>query len=257
MEIRLKDASYKDKNFHLQNLNVLIESNKVTAFVGNGKTTLLEILLGLRKITGNIYIDGEKVEKTKEIISRVSYIVENPETQFIYKTVLQECERAEKNYTRIIEVLSVFGLKEDILSKNPTILSNGEKRKLALSLAILKNSSLIVIDEPALGLDHQMANKFAKIIRNLRKSVTIVIATNDVDFVHKVADNVFVVANNEIIYAGDKYKVFKEEEILKKYGIDVPDLIKFVNIANKEKEIKMGYRDEINDLMKDIYRYVK
>lgn len=260
MGIILNRASYVSKRpFSLNDINMKIKSGKVNAIIGNGKTTLLELVIGLKKNTsGEITYDGKLLKNTKDFLNKIAYVVESPETQFIYKTVLKEFERINKSISDIIESLAYVGLKEDILKQSPQSLSNGEKRKVGLALAIVKNAEVIIIDEPTLGLDYNSKKAVTKVLKDLKKAdKTIIITSNDIEFIHMVSDHIFVLANGQIIFEGDKYKVFKEEDILASYGIDVPNVIKFSNVAQKEKGIKLGYRDEINDLIKDIYRNAK
>lgn len=260
MEIVLKNVDYvTKKQFTLHEINMKIDSGKINAIIGNGKTTLLELIIGLKKKTsGLIEIDGKELKNTKNFLSRISYVVESPENQFIHKTVLKEFEKITYNINVILESLSIVGLREDILKQSPLTLSNGEKRKVGLALAITKNSDLIVIDEPTLGLDCNSKKNIIKAIKSLKKmGKTIIVASNDIEFIHSIADHIFALANGQIIFEGDKYKVFKEEEILGNYGIDTPDVIKFSNFVQKEKNIRLGYRDDINDLIKDIYRNAK
>ena len=60
-----------------------------------------------------------------------------------------------------------------------------------------------------------------------------------------------------IVYSGLKNKLFKDTNLLVKYGLEIPKLIEMVDIINKRKNVDLGYRNDINDLVKDIYRYAR
>ncbi len=267
MEIELKnvDFTYEKINYEkkevLKNINMKFETGKITSIIGksgSGKTTLLELI-------DNILVPT-KGEIRIEDVNKIGFLFQFPEEQFFNQTVKKELEVVLKlsDYKkdinkRINDVLEMVNLNDDYLNENPFNLSSGEKRKLALATVLILNPKVILLDEPTIGLDDKDKNEMIKLIRMLknRYNKTIIIASHDMNFIHKITDYIYVLDNKKIIMEGDKYSIFKQEDKLNKIKIKVPNLISFSNKVLKTKKIKIGYRDDINDLIKDIYRYVK
>ena len=88
-----------------------------------------------------------------------------------------------------------------------------------------------------------------------RYNKTVIIVSNDTDMLLEISDHIVLLDKGKIVLEGDKYDVFKQD--LEQYGVKKPKIIEFEQMVLKEKNIKIGYRDDINDLMKDVYRYVK
>lgn len=259
----------------LQNINITIPENKISAIIGrsgSGKTTLIQLMNGLLKPTsGKIKILDftleQKSQNLKSLHKQVGFLFQFPEEQFFHETVEQEIGfavdsfqyRIDEKEKRIKESLLLVGLNESYLKRDPLTLSNGEKRKVALASILIYNPKIIILDEPTIGLDEESKKSFLKLFRMLKKRYhkTIIIVSHDVEFLHKFVDYIFVLNNGKIVLKGDKYEVFKQEIRLKRYGISVPQIIRFSNLVLEKKKIKIGYRDEINDLIKDIYRYAE
>lgn len=282
MEVNVNNVSYTYLNVGknacvLKDINMSIKEGKITGIVGrtgSGKTTLLEMIEALRLPTkGNIKIGDYVLEKDKKIENindlrfNVGLVFQTPEEQFFNFTVQEELElgmrffgyKLQKLDKRVIDALIMVGLDESYLSKNPLNLSNGEKRKVALASILIFNPEILVLDEPTIGLDDENKKAFIRLIRTLKQryNKTIIIASHDTEMLHKIVDYVYVIDNKKIVLEGTKYEVFKQVKLLKKYGIKVPKVIEFSDKVLTKKNVKIGYRDEINDLIKDIYRYVR
>ncbi|HHW69165.1 MAG TPA: ATP-binding cassette domain-containing protein [Tenericutes bacterium] len=283
MEIRFNNVSYEYKGIKksekkaIDNISLEIKKNKINCIIGpsgSGKTTLMELVNALLIPTdgkinvGKFVIDKNKKNiNVKELRFNVGLIFEFPEQQFFKSTVKKEIEFGLKQYEyklknidkRISDSLLMVGLNDSFLNRNPFTLSNGEMRKVAIASVLALNPKVIIFDEPTVGLDDASKNNLLKILRMLktRYKKTIIVVTHDVDALHKIADHIFVLNDGKVILEGDKYEVFKEVDLLQNYKIKVPKIIEFSHKVFKSKNIKMGYRDEINDLIKDIYRHVK
>ena len=121
----------------------------------------------------------------------------------------------------------------------------------------LLNPQIIILDSPNIYLDLKNINNFLKIIRTIKRryNKTIIIFSQDSNFVHGIADYLFIIDNNNIIAEGNKYIIFNNEELLKNNKIKIPNIIEFEKLILKSKNINLKRRDNINDLIKDICFY--
>lgn len=283
MEIKFEhvDFSYQKVNCTkkdvLSDVNLCFSSGKIHGLIGksgSGKTTLLELIDGLLIPTngtitvGSYTIESGKIcENVNDLRFHIGFVFQLPEEQFFNATVFDELAFSLRYYRyhlndinkHVSDALKMVGLDDSYLEKNPFHLSNGEKRKVAIAASLVCNPKVLLLDEPTVGLDGKSKDSLLKLLRILKNRYhkTIIISSHDTDFLHRIVDDVYVLYNKNIILSGNKYEVFKNVKDLKKYGIKVPKIIEFSNKVLEKKKIKIGYRDEINDLIKDIYRYVK
>lgn len=272
MEIKFDKVNFTYKKINycehevLKNINIKLKAGKINAIVGksgSGKTTLLELITGILKpTTGKVLIDEKEIDNLNNAFD-IGYVSQD-NNQFLQKTVKEELEMLLKLYNyklkeknkRINDSLIMVGLNEKYLNLNINNLSSGEKKKLALASALILNPSILIIDEPVIGLDRKTKEELKKIFRILktRYNKTIIFVSNNLDFVLEVADYVYVLYDKEIVLEGKKIDVLSKTDILKKYGIIGPNITSFESLVLTKKQIKIGYRYEINDLIKDIYR---
>ena len=266
MEIILNNVSYKhnyydNKNF-FNNINLKIDSNTICGVIGkngSGKSTLLELIGGINKPTsGSITFNYRDISLCRR---KVGLLYQFPERQFFCAKVKDEIAFACKNYnisiSKVKEVIKIVGLKEDILNKNLNDLTSGEKRLVAIASILVYNPTVILFDEPTIGLDSKNKKKIINIIKNLknRYGKTILIASHEIDLLYELCDNIIVLFNGDIVLYGDPYSVFDEEDIINSSGISIPKVLLFERLA-KNKNIKLLRTNNINDLIKEVYRNV-
>src|SRR5574344_769522 len=265
------------KKVALKDINLVIEDSKINAIIGtsgSGKTTLIEMINSLLVPTkGSVTVDSDIISRQSTIKNinvlrrKVGIVFQFPEEQFFNLTVKKEIEfgllsfnyRTNELDKRVSDALKMVGLDDSYLERDPFKLSNGEQRKVAIASILAYNPKTIIFDEPTVGLDFESKKNLIKLIRMLknRYNKTIVIISHDIDLVHLIADNVIVMNNGSVVTTGNKYDVFTNQKILDICGIKMPKVIELSYKVLQQKGIKMGYRDDINDLLKDIYRYVK
>ncbi|BFI73414.1 multidrug ABC transporter ATP-binding protein [Nanoarchaeota archaeon] len=210
----------------LDNISFGIEENKTTCLIGPngaGKTTTLRILSGLLKPdTGKVYIKNidlfEEPEKAKKY---VGYLPEDP-IPFINLSVRENLEyigllrNVKDLYNKIDFYLDYFDLKkyENYRAIN---LSRGNRQKLALSMVLLFDPEILLLDEPLNYLDIESQHKIIELLKNIKN--TKLISTHIISIAEKLGDNIIIINKGKILYNDNIRKLEEngklEENILK------------------------------------------
>lgn len=279
MEIIFKKVSFTypgDKEI-LKNIDITIKNNKITFIMGkngSGKTTLIQLLNGLLIPTsGVVQIDEftitskEKNYNLNKLRSKVGVVFQFPEDQFFNFTVKEEISYSLKQFNyrlneidkHVLNSLKLVGLNASYRDLNPFKLSKGEMRKVAIASILAFNPKVIVLDEPTIGLDNNSKENLIKVIKKLKNKYnkTIIIVSHDLDFINALADNIVLLNNGEVFLNDSKNNVFKNKKTFDKIGLKVPNTILFAQLVKEKHNIKLPYRNDIDDLIKDIYRNAK
>ncbi|XP_031484579.1 ABC transporter I family member 11, chloroplastic [Nymphaea colorata] len=172
---------------------------------GSGKTTLLQILAGLSKPTsGSVckrtFSNGELSQVPVELSSeKVGIVFQFPERYFLTDKVLEEMlfgwprhssdlSSREQLALRLQAVIHAVGLSGIALDEDPLSLSGGYKRRLALAVQLIRMPDLLLLDEPLAGLDWQARADVVKLLKNLKKELTILVVSHDLKELAPVVD---------------------------------------------------------------------
>ena len=268
MEISINNLKYKDV---INKFNIELKNNSVVAFLSKNDdfvVCLFELICArIKPDCGNIIVGGTNLDKSsnKKLINKVkrmiSYLDDDIKKNLfnynIYQDIIYELD-AQVDKTKLNSLLEKFELDLSILKKSYMELSDGEKKKICIIQTLMKNSKIIIMNNPNVNLDYKSIQTLIKILRcEKRNGKLILISSMDSDFILQVADRAVVINNGKIIKDGKKYDVMKDEKSLSKINYDVPKIINFENRVLELKKIKIGYRDNLSDLIKDIYRNAK
>lgn len=226
----------------LNNVNATFKDGIITGLIGHtgsGKSTLVQLLNGLnRPSEGNIYIDGRDIwENPKEITSvrfEVGLVMQYPEYQLFEETVRKDIEYGPRNMglsqkeidKRVAEAVFFCGLSEDMLDKSPFDLSGGQKRRAAIAGVMAMKPKVLVLDEPAAGLDPVGREEILGGIRTFQRETgtTVIIVSHSMEDMAVYCDELIVMNDSEVYLTGTTSEVFSHSDELIKVGLDVPQI---------------------------------
>ncbi|TRW24057.1 energy-coupling factor transporter ATPase [Criibacterium bergeronii] len=236
----------------LKNVSFEIKTGEFVALIGHtgsGKSTLIQQLNGLIKPTsGSIVINGVDITKQNakltEVRRKVGLVFQYPEYQLFDETVQKDIAFGPKNMglsdeeinKRVKTSMDLVGMSfEKYKDKSPFELSGGQKRRVAIAGVLAMSPEVLILDEPAAGLDPKAKNEILGNIKKIHAKTnnTIILVSHCMSDVSEIADRLLVMNKGQIEYFDTPVNVFKNEERLKEIGLDVPDAIKLKNILNK------------------------
>lgn len=280
MEITFNNVTYKEnvrtplEKTYLKNFSYTFTSGKVYSIIGDSDSGKEKIgllinavnkpLIGTIKI-GKYLNDGKYIKNINGLRMNVGYLKENPNEFLFNKIVKSELEfglkyfkyKLNKKNIRISEALKLVGLNEEYLKRRIDSLNISEKKKVSLASILIFNPGVIILEEPSIFLNYRDNEKLIKLIKLLKDKYnkTIILISKDTNLSYKVSDEIILLNKGSIVYAGNK-SILEDEKVLNNINIDVPEIVKFINISNKF-DANLTYTSNILDLIKEVYRNAK
>ena len=244
--LSLKNVSYvysKGTPFEklaLRDVCVSFERGKITGLIGHtgsGKSTLVNLLNGLARPTeGTVLLDGEDIWQNPKEISKIRYkvglVMQYPEYQLFDETVRDDIGFAPRNLglsdeeisERVQEAAGFVGIDDELLDKSPFDLSGGQKRRVAIAGIIAMRPEVLVLDEPAAGLDPRGRREILGKLREYatKLGASVILVSHSMEDMAYYCDNVVVMNKGEIFKTGTVSEIFSDAESLIDIGLDVP-----------------------------------
>ena len=221
--IKLKNIHFRypeTTRKQLNGISLTIKEFDITVIVGkvgSGKSTLLRHINGLYRPTkGEVIINNKVIDpKSKINFKEIGFLFENPEDQIFYPIVADDIAFGPRNlklsrkevHKRVIEACEEVEILH-LLEREIISLSLGEKTLVALAGILAMRPKILILDSPGVGLDFWTKPRIIKLIKDLSSIHTIIIATNDMDFL-KIADRIYLLHDGKVKGRYKSYKTFR------------------------------------------------
>ena len=217
VKIEIKDLSfyYVENKYILNNINLNFKTNDIVALVGkigSGKTTLSKLLIRLHEYNmGHIYLNGYEINKLnlQNLRSIINYIPQHPKlfNRTLFNNITYGVNR-EITKEEIFKILDTLNVPDTVnffkknmhnkVGKNGSNLSGGQRQIVWLLRAIIKDSKVIILDEPTASLDPNSKIQIIKFIKQYSKDKIIILITHD-DELLKYVNRIIKLKNGKVL----------------------------------------------------------
>jgi branched-chain amino acid transport system ATP-binding protein len=212
----------------VQNCSLAVEPGKIVALVGpngSGKTTLFNLITGVERLDeGEIYFKGDRIDHlpphkiARRGIGRTFQLIRVfPELTALENLLVVARQDWEPAYRRALELL-IFVKLDQLRGEFAGNLSYGQQRLLEFARVLMIDPDLVLLDEPAAGINRSLLNDLLNAIRDLRTGgKTVLIVEHDMKVVMDLSEKIFVLDHGEKLTEGTPETVLKDERVLEAY----------------------------------------
>ena len=232
--------------------NVTLEVRKgeflgIAGHTGSGKSTLIQHMNGiLHPTNGRVVAFGrDAAEKgaANDVRGRVGVVFQYPENQLFAATVAEDVAFGPRNLglseeevsARVERSLRTVGLDpEEIAARSPFELSGGQQRRVAFAGVLAMEPEVLVLDEPAAGLDPKARKSFLDMVSHLHEEgLTVVMVSHNMDDLANLCDRVAVMSEGKLLTEGTPAKVFSRADELTAVGLATTSPEHFANLLRE------------------------
>ena len=231
-----------DETTALDDVSFRVEEGDFVGIIGStgsGKSTLISHFNGLNRPTsGRILIDGkdmwEQGADLRAFRFQVGLVMQYPEYQLFEETCAKDIAYGPRNMGldeaeidhRVKEAAAFVGLSDELLQKSPFELSGGQKRRVAIAGVMAMHPRVLVLDEPAAGLDPEGRDTILSQIRDYHEKtgITVLLVSHSMEDIAKYANRVLVMSHAKLAMYDTVEKVFGHAQELLELGLSVPQV---------------------------------
>jgi len=239
----------------LKGVKLTIEEGEffgIIGHTGSGKSTFVQHLNALIKVTGGELHVGEYNLADKkcdflQLRSKVGMVFQYPEYQLFAETVEKDVMFGLKNFCKemneeqmkqaVKDAIETVGLNyAEVKNKSPFELSGGQKRRVAIAGVIVTKPEILILDEPAAGLDPVGKKEVMELLHKIHNTSckTVIIVSHDMDEISENCTKAAVFSDGKVVMEGKPCELFNRSEELISLGLDIPVTAK---ICMKLKEL--------------------
>ena len=215
----------------------------IIGHTGSGKSTLMQHLNGLLKQTsGEVWINNRNIRakgvNIRDVRFEVGLVFQYSEHQLFEETVYKDISFGPRNMglsddevnERVLRAAKCMGVHDSWLERSPFDLSGGQKRRVALAGVIAMEPQILILDEPAAGLDPRGRDKVLRFISEYHKSthndsqVTIILVSHSMEDIVKYSEKVLVMNKGGVFCYDDTDSVFAKASEITEIGLGVPQI---------------------------------
>ena len=211
-------SSFIKKKYLVKDVTFRLHTNEIAVIIGgdgSGKTSLCKLIAGALPLSnGNILIEGKNLRQYRALQSEVS-IALHPPMFFKFQTALKNIKyllklRGKYHLGKVIETLKAFNMYA-VMNNRVYSLTNSEKKKLSLVVALAVDAKVYIFDEPFLDLNEEDKNLFISYLKTKKDCTFLLTGTNTNDF--DFANTFIYMSNREVttIEANEKWKNFNQK----------------------------------------------
>ncbi len=205
---------------------------------GSGKSTLIQHFNALlRPTSGTVRVAGIDLSQpradVKTVRRKVGLVFQYPEHQLFEETVFDDVAYGPRNLglatpeiqERVHDALRLVGVDPDAFGRrSPFSLSGGEMRRVAIAGVLAMQPEVLVLDEPAAGLDPQGKQEILGQIRTLHRErgLTVILITHSMDEAAQLVDRIVVMNRGQVAMDGPVRGIFRRADELAAIGLGVP-----------------------------------
>ena len=252
----------------LSGVNLEIKRGELLGIIGqngSGKTTLTKLLNRLLKPTsGNVYVNGLLTtnRSVQEMSAHIGYVFQNPNHQLFARTVKDELEFGPRNIgvddseidVRVNDAIEFFGL-DPYIEEHPYRVSFPVRKLVGIASVLTMKPSIVILDEPSTGQDHQTTRVINSLMRRLAEDgTTVICVSHDMPLLADVVERVVVMRNTEVIADASPREVFADRDLMLTTNLQAPQIteISLATVVKRGGPIALTAQELADDIVRQV-----